>query len=313
MDYLSKSEETICIDNAELVERLNLSSNEIRKYLDELLEKTSLQKVGEDCYKSGNSSKDFSTLSLNERLFISFIKETLPDDEKNLFNSLEKMPIQVLNIGDKFVSKAKDKLIFIVQTVKEAIQGNLYIEKLVYRTGGKKNLYEHTLAPIKIYYTNKNWYLLAVANGDNSLSKGKIYLFQLEHITYISLSTEKFDDFERENLFEYIQQFDKPLSASASIGQEPKKVTLKASSRLFSYFIDENRKISPTQKLIKREDDGFVFEISYYSVGYAYTLIMKYMPHIEFVSAENDVEAEKILQNLSANLGHILRKYNKKN
>ena len=152
-----------------------------------------------------------------------------------------------------------------------------------------------TIKPIKLVFTDNNWYLAYVDESD-LLLLGRVnfidkIVYSRDKITYQKSTVEK----HLKNLIHNLQ------NANTRFDREKQTATLKASPSIAKYFDKNMKKFLSSQKFLRKEDDGsIIFTVEYTHDLEILPFVQKWLPDLIVLEPEDlrDRYKEKLEQTL---------------
>jgi len=154
-----------------------------------------------------------------------------------------------------------------------------------------------TIKPIKLVFTDNNWYLAYVDESDH-LQLGRVnfidkLVYSKDKITYQKTTVEK----HLKNLIYNLQ------NANTRFDTEKQIATLKASPSIAKYFDKNMKKFLSSQKFLRKEDDGsVVFTVEYTHDLEILPFVQKWLPDLIIIEPKELQEIYK--QKLQITLTH---------
>jgi predicted DNA-binding transcriptional regulator YafY len=183
------------------------------------------------------------------------IKDLTKDDE-NIFLFITK-PME--EIKNKKIRKLIDKL-------------KVAIKNYEYRDIKTSIEYFKNVKPIKIIFTEENWYLAGV------LENKELKFFRLSFIEDIKYS--KKETYKRSAIKPYLE-FLKTIQNPFTLYNTPKKkAVLKALPQISFYFDKNMKKFFSSQQFIKKENDSVIFSVEYTQPLEILPFIKKWIPNL---------------------------------
>ncbi len=170
--------------------------------------------------------------------------------------------------------------------IAEAIRSRLYIS-FSYNYAKHENINE--LKPLKILFTDNNWYMLGVVN------KIKVRFFRINFILNLEVSKRTF---QRDSIKEFKDFVINKIQNSMTLyGEESKTAVIEASKRVSIYFNEGRKLFLSSQKFQKINPDGtLIFTIEYTQPLEVLPFIKKWLPDLKIIESPDD-ELQKALKN----------------
>jgi len=285
-----------CLSTEEIKEILNLdlSIRRTKDILDGLVDYFGENVIKKDfknkktCYKI-NTTTNLIFEILQKSDDISFIIQNLATSNPKYLKSLEE---ETKKRVKKLLKDEKDIFIFkhpiienlkgkekIFSDIKNAVKNRKYIKI-------KKYEKEIIAKPLKLIFTDNNWYL-AIEDEKGNFNLLRIAFIQKVKTLLIKTNGKlKEKTYQPHILDKYKKYFDNFQNSMTLYNVPTKKAKLLAKEEIKQYFEEEMKKFFPTQKFIEKNKNRVIFEISYTQPKEILPFIKKWLPNIKILEPD---------------------------
>ncbi len=195
----------------------------------------------------------------------------------------EKLDFQMSKDSNIFIfknpifEKIKDNDIF--KELKKAIKSNEY-RNIIMEDKELKDI-----KPIKLIFTDNNWYLAYIDIDD---------ILRLARVSFIkNISYSKKNSYQNGSIEKYLKALKNNFQNSMTLfDKKPQTATIKATPAIAKYFKKDMKKFFSSQKFTKEEVDGSViFSVEYTQELEVLPFIQKWMPDLIIVEPKELIDA----------------------
>jgi hypothetical protein len=285
-----------------LIEKLNLSTKQIGRMLDELTQEYDniiKEKIGKKLgYKIVENSDIFVEIfdkfdDNNLGWFFQLAQESDPEifkKVKNFTNTNQKV-FTFKNSPFEDTKTLETKSIFI--RLKTAVENREYRKIKFYHD---KKVYDN-LKCIKMIFMDNNWYIATISD-DEILRFGRISF--IESVEYAT----KINSFQSQSIQKYLDFIDNRVQNSMTLYDKKIKIAkIKALPSIAKYFQKDMKKFLSSQKFISSNSDGSVdFSLTYTQAIEILPFIKKWLPNLVILNPQElKEELKQDLQNAMKN------------
>jgi len=283
MKIFLKQKEISAYDR-EILDEFKCSTKTLERYLKEIEELYShiitikrghkrvwrLVKVSDIFEEFINNSTDLVNLF---DLAKNFDPEIFKELEKSTLSKIAKRDESLFLFKNSIMEELKDeKTKGIFKNLKVAVKNREYRD--ITYTYNKTEVLKNLIC-LKLLFINNNWYLVVIDEKKDTLEFKRLSF--IDKIEYSKNKTVYKKDISR--YLEFLK--DGVQNAMSLYGVEPKIATLKAKPNIAKYFKKGMKKLLPSQKFIKEQQDGSViFTLEYTQELEILPSIQKWLPDL---------------------------------